>query len=129
MKKIISILMLAMAILISGASMEAKTTKKSGKRSSTTTTAKVATNSYGDYLLTGHKYKGTVQGVSMTFDFIDPYTVYVYAKHGYDEEVQSWGWRSSGDRLQIGEMVFIISDSGRTLTSTSSSTFKLKLVK
>lgn len=51
------------------------------------------------------------------------------AKHGYDEEVQSWGWRSSGDRLQIGEKVFIISDYGRTLTSTSSSTMKLKLVK
>ena len=130
MKKIISILMLAMMILISGASIEAKkTTKKTGKRATTTSTAKIAMDSYGNYMFTGHVYKGSIQGVNMTIDFVDPYTAHVTGKRGYDTEIQAWEWRTSGDLVKVGQMTYTISDSGRLLTSTSNPAIKFRLVK
>ena len=130
MKRIISILVLAMMVLVSGAGIEAKkTTKKSDKKATTTSSAKIATDSYGNYMFTGHKYKGTFQGVSMTIDFVDPYTAHITAKQGYDTEIQAWEWRASGDMIQVGQMMFTISDSGKLLTSTSNPAMKFRLVK
>lgn len=100
MKRIVTILMLAVAILVGGASVEAKTTKKSGKSSSSIK----FTEMYDGYPnIGGHTYTGTLQGMKATLKF-DPitggsngfYSIRASYKGQWEEEINNWYYEGNG---------------------------------
>lgn len=124
MKKVIAIMMLALAVLIGGVSAEAKTpTKKKSK--STTSAIKFGTMYDGYPDVGGHTYTTTLQGAKFQVRF-GPYTgsnSVVYLKATYrghtEEEINNWYYEGNGIimfYMNAGEPVYFqITNGGKEL--------------
>ena len=126
MKKVITILLLSVAIMAGMATADAKTTKKGSK--STASNIVVNKNEYGYANPLGHTYKLVNNGFTFVLSFEDPYTVVFDVKHGSDRKIESWGWEQKGDIIYIYDDAFRISEDGKTLTELGAN-LVLKIVK
>ena len=126
MKKIVSISVLAVALLFGGFSTEAKTTKKSTKAKTTQTSKSVAKNAYGYADPSGHTYQGTNQGIKITITInkrvngVSSATISTS-----DGGSASYGWYQSENNLSLGSLHFRISDDGKMLIAENGVEYKL----
>ena len=101
MKKVIAIVMLAVAVMIGGAAADAKSSSKKSS-SSSSSSIKFGTMYDGYPDIGGHTYTASVGGAKLTVKF-GPYTgsnseVYMKASKGgyYEEEINNWYYEGNG---------------------------------
>ena len=99
MKKLISIILIAVALLASGTALEAKTKKsKSGKSSSSITVQK---DRDGDPILVGHTYSYKGGGIRLDLKFLDyGYVDMIATEHGYTQSF-TVPWDYDGETVDI----------------------------
>ena len=120
MKKICLFLLLVCMVLTT-ADIAAKTTKKSSSKKSTTyfqkpNDVKVDKNFEGYPDPTGHVYKFSAKGVSITIDFETRYNVGVVTVERGVKTVESLGWSQDRATIYMPEVMFEISPDGKILT-------------
>ena len=126
MKKLVSISILASALLFGVFSTEAKTTKKSSKAKTTQTSRSIAKNVYGYADPSGHTYQGTNQGIKITI------TIHKRANGVSSATISTsdgssamYGWYQSENNLSLGSLNFQISDDGKMLIGENGIQYKL----
>lgn len=103
MKRIVTILMLAVAIIVGCGSVDAKTTKKSGSKTSSSIKFSEMYDGYPD--IGGHTYSGSIQGLKVTLKFepLQPgspngfYTIRASYRGQWEEEINNWYYEGDGD--------------------------------
>ena len=126
MKKLVSILVLAVTLLFGSFSTDAKTTKKSSKAKTTQTSKSVSKNAYGYADPSGHTYQGSNQGVKITITINKRVngvsSATISTSNGNSA---SYGWYQSENNLSLGSLHFRISDDGKMLIGENGIEYKL----
>ena len=122
MKKTITIMMLAIALIAGCGAMEAKTTKKSSSKKSTTAAAITEKFMDGYPNVIGHTYTKTEEGIKITVSFKNSREATLTLSKGKLSESHTVGWEYLGDGVltvsspdNSDEIVLFIGDSGRKL--------------
>ena len=102
MKKIIVIMMLAVAMLAGSASAEAKTTKKSSKSKTSQSAAGISAKFDDGYPnIIGHTYSKTEEGIKMTLSFKNADEAVLTLSKGKLKEDNLVAWEYYGDGLLV----------------------------
>lgn len=130
MKKIITICMMLVMVVAGTVSAEAKTTKKSGSKSSKT--IRVDKDEDGLPIILGHTYRGSSQGVRYDFKFGWGYVDIIGSKGGYMESF-GYPYETDGKTVYVfqhgvSEPIFIgtITPDGQTIKLNSG--YNLRIV-
>ena len=129
MKRVLTVILLALTILVGGTVAEAKTPKKKAKSTSQSTKAiTVNNNEYGYPDPLGHTYKVVNNGFTFIIAFDSPYSATFDVKYGRDRKIEAYGWSQEGDIIYMSDTYFHISPDGKQLTDVPSS-LVLKIIK
>ena len=118
MKKVITTCLLAVALLAGGITMDAKTTKKKAKASSSA----VSKNAYGYPNPQGHTYKAVVNGNTITVKFNGSSSGTITTSDGHSAP---YGWYQEKDCIMMGNFIFMISADGKELTGPGDVKYKM----
>ena len=118
MKRLLTALMLVVALLAGGATADAKTTKKKSTSTSASSAVKIQTDSEGNPIIWGHTYTGRGKGMSIKLMFVSPEQVNMIFSDGRSESYFEAYWYQDGDLIYISgeeDEPFQITNGGKTL--------------